>query len=1058
MNSYILELDQFIRSVEISKNDAFSALLGAGASITSGIPSANDCIWQWKKSIYESKTQKSRLNLDIKSDQVKALIQKWLDSEGFYPAPGDESEYSFYVEQCYPIEEDRRKYFQSICERREPSIGYKLLSLLHEAGIIQSVWTTNFDDLVRDAAIKTNNVPVDITLDSVERIIRAQNSSELLLVKLHGDYKYGPLKNTNSELKAQDGTFRARLIDYLNDKHLIVSGFSGRDHSVMDALMESYSKRGSGRLFWCGYGREIPQKVQELIEKARRAGRTAYYIPTDGFDKLFISLANACLKNDSQLHTKYQEYLKADVGEDVKVPFSIDVPQINSIIKSNAFQIQFPQEVFQFDFIFKEGEKPWQTLRELTHGKNIIAVPFKKIIWAFGSLSEINETFKAGMSGKVSRVPISDINIFKDSAIYSLLLSAITDVVAKSNNLNSDKRSLIWKSKVITQRRINDVIYFTHNAIRLSIASDTRGYFLTLMPDFYITTDVVVERIGKEIRQEIGRSYFERLWNKQFNEYVNEWRNLLFPVESSVLEIEYPANSGTGFIYKIRKSPVFAGLMLSGNSNVRLSDNFPHNLIHYKGIKYPEPLLVFSPRHLQMAQTPRDFHPMRGVSTNRPYDQKMIGTLFEDVIRLGIVCPANDAQRFSAFLKRHLTKVESAGINSGYLITFPGFFEAFGVSLDIPEPNTQNWASCPEPAKTLTIKDSAKDLRVQIIKSIDALTTDGTKKVIAIFVPKRWLEFCSYDIENEHYDLHDFIKAYCAERGIATQFIQEDTITDSLQCQINWWLSLSYYVKSLRTPWVLDTLDKTTAFAGIGYSIAHRDGSTEIVLGCSHIYNSQGQGLKYRLSKVEDQLFWDRQERPHLSYKDAYKFGLSIIDLFYTTMNDLPKRVVVHKRTFFTKDEVNGLKDSLLGNGIQDVDLIEINFEDDMRFVASKLKQDGMPDIDNFAIPRGTCILLNGYEALLWTHGVVPSVQNPNYKYYLGGRYIPGPLRVIKHYGKSNIGLIANEILGLTKMNWNSFDLYSQLPATVNSSNEIARIGKLLSKKEGITYDYRYFI
>ncbi len=114
-------------------------------------------------------------------------------------------------------------------------------------------------------------------------------------------------------------------------------------------------------------------------------------------------------------------------------------------------------------------------------------------------------------------------------------------------------------------------------------------------------------------------------------------------------------------------------------------------------------------------------------------------------------------------------------------------------------------------------------------------------------------------------------------------FIQEDTVTDFLQCQINWWLSLSYYVKSLRTPWVLDALDKTTAFAGIGYSIAHRDGSTDIVLGCSHIYNSQGQGLKYRLSKVEDQLFWDRQERPHLSYKDAYKFGLSIIDLFYNT-------------------------------------------------------------------------------------------------------------------------------------------------------------------------------
>src|SRR5690606_16739050 len=101
-------------------------------------------------------------------------------------------------------------------------------------------------------------------------------------------------------------------------------------------------------------------------------------------------------------------------------------------------------------------------------------------------------------------------------------------------------------------------------------------------------------------------------------------------------------------------------------------------------------------------------------------------------------------------------------------------------------------------------------------------------------------------LDNEHYDLHDFIKAYCAERGIATQFIQEDTISNPLQCQINWWLSLSYYVKSMRTPWVLDSLDKSTAFAGIGYSVTNQDGATDIVLGCSHIYNSQGQGLKYR--------------------------------------------------------------------------------------------------------------------------------------------------------------------------------------------------------------------
>jgi argonaute-like protein implicated in RNA metabolism and viral defense len=50
------------------------------------------------------------------------------------------------------------------------------------------------------------------------------------------------------------------------------------------------------------------------------------------------------------------------------------------------------------------------------------------------------------------------------------------------------------------------------------------------------------------------------------------------------------------------------------------------------------------------------------------------------------------------------------------------------------------------------------------------------------------------------------------------------------------------------------------------------------------------------------------------------------------------------------------------------------------------------------------------------------------------------------------------EILALSKMNWNTFDRYTRLPATIQSSNEIARIGKLLERFERESYDYRLFI
>ena len=180
--------------------------------------------------------------------------------------------------------------------------------------------------------------------------------------------------------------------------------------------------------------------------------------------------------------------------------------------------------------------------------------------------------------------------------------------------------------------------------------------------------------------------------------------------------------------------------------------------------------------------------------------------------------------------------------------------------------------------------------------------------------------------------------------------------------------------------------------------------------------------------------------------------------MFYQSLDKLQNRVVIHKRTKFTEDEINGIKASQNKAGIHKIDLIEINYESDARFVSLKTTYNNELQVDNFPISRGTCILTNRYTALLWTHGIVPSVRNLNYKFYLGGRSIPAPLKITKHYGETDINIIASEILGMTKMNWNSFDLYSKLPATIDSSNQIARIGKLLSLFAGQTYDYRLLI
>lgn len=268
-----------------------------------------------------------------------------------------------------------------------------------------------------------------------------------------------------------------------------------------------------------------------------------------------------------------------------------------------------------------------------------------------------------------------------------------------------------------------------------------------------------------------------------------------------------------------------------------------------------------------------------------------------------------------------------------------------------------------------------------------------------------------------------------------------------------WALALAIYVKAGRTPWTLSNLRNDTAFVGIGYSVSESCKGRQMIIGCSHIYSSDGQGLKYKLSKINDVTF-DEKKNPYLTEDEAFRLGLGIKELFFNSFSEMPKRVVVHKRTPFKAEEIKGLTKCLVNAGIAEVDLIEIAHEDNVKCFALNRQF----NLDGFPIKRGTCFPYNDNSAFLYTHGVATSIRNVHYSYVQGGKSIPTPLKIVKHYGAGDMTQIISEILGLSKMNWNSFGLYTKMPCTIESSNQIARIGWLLSNYEGATYEFRHFM
>ena len=169
-------------------------------------------------------------------------------------------------------------------------------------------------------------------------------------------------------------------------------------------------------------------------------------------------------------------------------------------------------------------------------------------------------------------------------------------------------------------------------------------------------------------------------------------------------------------------------------------------------------------------------------------------------------------------------------------------------------------------------------------------------------------------------------------------------------------------------------------------STGTREKGAHVVLGCSHIYSARGEGLQYRLSKVENPIM--RGKNPFMSQDDARRTGETIRQLFFDARMKLPSRVVLHKRTPFLKDEREGLLDGL--GGVAAIDMLEIRWITLCVMSHRCRNRDGTIDEDNYPVRRGTVMKLDDFTALLWVHGATAAV-NPSLKYFQGKRRIPAP-------------------------------------------------------------------
>lgn len=251
----------------------YALFLGAGASWNSGVITADEMIKVWREELY--KRVRKRLK-----------YATWLKKQDWY---NTDDEYGHLFGYVYDERSQRRDYIENIMKNATPSWGYVYLASMLQSQIFNTVFTTNFDDLINEACyLYTDSVrPIVCAHDTEVSNVRL-TKKRAQIIKLHGDFLFDSIKITKVETKQLNRNMEMKFAQYGQEFGLVVVGYSGRDNSIMSILekyitKESYFKHG---IYWCiRKGEEPKERVKKLLSNKR-----VHAIEIQGFDEFMATL------------------------------------------------------------------------------------------------------------------------------------------------------------------------------------------------------------------------------------------------------------------------------------------------------------------------------------------------------------------------------------------------------------------------------------------------------------------------------------------------------------------------------------------------------------------------------------------------------------------------------------------------------------------------------------------------------------------------------------------------------------------------------------------------
>jgi hypothetical protein len=306
-------------------------------------------------------------------------------------------------------------------------------------------------------------------------------------------------------------------------------------------------------------------------------------------------------------------------------------------------------------------------------------------------------------------------------------------------------------------------------------------------------------------------------------------------------------------------------------------------------------------------------------------------------------------------------------------------------------------------------------------------------------------EYTDYDdtlarIMDTATDFHHLLKARLIQEKITTpvQLIVDRTLQfrnretnvrydEYMKAHLAWTQSTTLYYKLGRLPWKLGDIREGVCYIGLVYKKLPND-KEKNVCSAAQMFLHDGDGSVFRGNIGP----WE-SEKPHDYHLDATAaeelIGMSLDD-YWQKWKRYPTELFIHSKTNFNDIEWNGFHEAV-GKRNAATKLVGILIKDMNEL---KLFRHATGQESNYGVMRGTAMIVDTKEAYLCTKGFIPRLNSSN------SMEMPRNLRIKILRGDAEIKQVLKDIMGLTKLNYNSCIYGDGIPVTLKFSNKIGNI------------------